>query len=270
MLKTPLVADEIYAQLCADGYLQVPFALSRQQCQQAIDAFMIFLSLPETVKGHISFKIAPRHRRGDVGYCHRKSEDHIYNDSKEYFHFHPAVMERYESFIQSQPLVEAFFNQALPIWELASQTVSSILRGLDNRFPGLHDKVFATKDVHILLRFLKYEWNHAGKYLAKPHYDAGSFTLAIAESSQGLRIGKEPDSLNLVEHQANQALFFLSSNYQKLIDDSNLKAGWHDVIQLDETQIGLPYARWAIVAFVEGHNLEALSREQTHKWYQPR
>jgi hypothetical protein len=52
------------------------------------------------------------------------------------------------------------------------------------------------------------------------------------------------------------------------MDTAELSAGWHDVIQLNETLIGKPFARWAIVAFIEGHDVEALPRSETHKWYQ--
>lgn len=51
------------------------------------------------------------------------------------------------------------------------------------------------------------------------------------------------------------------------MNSNDLSAGWHEVIQLDETRIGKPFARWAIVAFVEAHGVEALPRAETHKWY---
>jgi len=129
--------------------------------------------------------------------------------------------------------------------------------------------VFETEHPHILVRFLKYDWQSSGKYLAKPHFDSGSCTLAIAESDAGLRIGSCPDDLQLVEHKTNQAIFMLSSNYRQLLNADTLSAGWHDVIQLDETRIGQPFARWAIVAFIEAQGVDALPRTETHKWYQP-
>jgi hypothetical protein len=59
----------------------------------------------------------------------------------------------------------------------------------------------------------------------------------------------------------------LASNVEKMMNTTELSPGWHDVIQLDKTLIGKPYARWAIVAFIEAHNVEALPRSETHKWY---
>jgi hypothetical protein len=42
---------------------------------------------------------------------------------------------------------------------------------------------------------------------------------------------------------------------------------WHDVIQTDDNRIGKSFARWAIVAFIDAHSVEALPRSETHKWY---
>ena len=118
-----------------------------------------------------------------------------------------------------------------------------------------------------MLRFLKYDWQKSGDLLAKPHFDAGSFTLAIAESCPGLRIGSAPENLKHVMHKPGNAVFMLSSNFQKVIDTDQFSAGWHDVIQVDKTLIGKPFARWAVVAFIEAHGVEALPRTETHKWY---
>lgn len=242
--------------------------MERIHLTEAIQAFFKFLEEPDEIKSHIDFSIAPLHRRGDVGFRHREAENHMYDDNKDFFHFHPALFEKYRDFLAAHPIVQDFAVKAQPIWELASQTVGGILKAFELDFPGTYNKVFETEHPHILLRFLKYEWHAAGKYLAKPHYDAGSFTLAIAESNPGLRIGSCQDDLMTIEHQPNTALFMVASNFQKIIQTDKLIPGWHDVIQTDETQIGKPCARWAIVAFIDGHSVEALPRSETHKWYE--
>jgi hypothetical protein len=202
-----------------------------------------------------------------VGFVHRDPNDHIYNDSKDFFHYHPAILEKYGDFLDSHPVVNDFVQKAKPIWEATYQTVAHILKTFEPDFPGVCARIFDTQYPHILLRFLKYNWQQSGELLAKPHFDAGSFTLAIAESCPGLRIGRCPETLKEVEHQSGQALFMLSSNFQKVMDTDVLSAGWHDVIQVDKTLIGKPFARWAIVAFIEAHGVEALPRTETHKWY---
>jgi len=260
--------EEIQTALQKQYYINVPFPIARSALDETVQAFFKFLAEPEAIKTHIDFSIAPKHRRGDVGYKHRNTSDDFYNDNKDFFHYHPALLEKYADFLQKQPVVYDFVFKAKPIWELAYQTVSKILKTFEPTSPGIHAKIFGTKQVHLLLRFLRYDWQASGQYLAKPHFDAGSFTLAIAESGPGLRIGSCPENLQLVEHRSQNAIFMLSSNFQKVINTNNqLCAGWHDVIQLDKSLIGKPFARWAIVAFIEAHDVEALPRAETHRWY---
>lgn len=262
-----LTLDEIFQSLQKDFFVPVPFPMKQAMLTQAIEAFFRFLEEPEDIKNHIDFSIAPLHRRGDVGFRHREADEHLYNDTKDFFHFHPALFDKYHDFLAEQPVVLDFVSKAKPIWEMASETVSAMLQAFEPAFPGIHSRVFDTEHPHLLLRFLKYEWQCVGKYLAKPHYDAGSFTLAIAESNPGLRIGSGQDNLKPIVHKEETALFMLSSNMQKVMDTEELRPAWHDVVQIDETIIGKPCARWAIVAFIDGHNVEALPRTETHKWY---
>lgn len=262
-----LSLNEVYKSLQERFFVQVPFPLERKVLEEVIQAFFRFLEEPDEVKSHIDFSIAPLHRRGDVGFKHREAKDHIYDDNKDFFHFHPAIFEYYQDFLEKNSVVQDFVLKAKPIWDLTYQVIGALLKTLEPDFPGIYNKVFKTKHPHIVLRFLKYEWHNSGKYLAKPHYDAGSFTLAIAESCPGLRIGSYQDNLVTVEHKPETAIFMVASNVKKIIKTDKLLPGWHDVIQLDETKIGKSFARWAIVAFIDGHGVEALSRSETHKWY---
>ena len=258
---------KVFQQLQQQTYAHIPFPIDQELIQQVMDAFFLFLKEPEPVKNHINFTIAPNHRRGDVGYKHREAEEHIYNDSKDFFHFHPAIFDKYESFLEKNHVVADFVSKAKPIWYAVYETVHRLLGLFEEKFPDTVNKVFNTEYEHILLRFLKYDWQQSGKYLAKPHFDAGSCTLAIAESCAGLRIGTCPDDLKLVEPRNQHAVFMLSSNFKVLFETDELFPGWHDVIQLDETCIGKPFARWAIVAFIEAHGVKALPRTETHKWF---
>lgn len=117
-----------------------------------------------------------------------------------------------------------------------------------------------------VLRFLSYEWDKTQENLAVPHYDAGSFTLAIAESCPGLRIGSNPKDLKEVTHQEGTAVFFLGGNFLNLIPSSSLKRGWHDVIMTNKENVGESHARWAVVMFIDGHSIEAPSRADLHPW----
>lgn len=259
----------LYKDLQQQGYSQVPFLMAPLAVEESVQAFFKFLEQPVHIKSHIDFSVAENHRRGEVGFRHRDPGDHIYNDAKDFFHFHPAIFEKYEDFLNTNPVVDDFMKKAKPIWDLAYTTVRDILKTFEPEFPGVCDKIFDTPCPHILLRFLKYDWQSAGEYLAKPHFDAGSLTLAIAESCPGLRIGKCPETLRLVPHDSENAIFMIASNFKKVMDTDTLFPGWHDVIQLDKSLIGKPFSRWAVVVFLEAHGVEALPRSETHKWYQP-
>jgi len=252
--------------LYTQPYIQVPFPISRPQILMALDAFFAFLRLPDAIKFHIDTKISPKHRRGELGLTHRDPGDDVYRDSKDFFHFHPILFQEYDEFIEKQPVIKQFLELALPIWQTAYETVHEIMSSFEPSYPGTMTKIFDDPTPHFVLRFLKYEYSNPGEYLAKPHFDSGSFTLAIAESRPGLRIGTKPEDLTLIQHADNQAIFMVSSNYRKIIDTDKLSPGWHDVIQLDETQLGHAFARWAVVVFIDGHSVEALTRDDTHKW----
>jgi isopenicillin N synthase-like dioxygenase len=265
-----MVTEEtIFDALRKEPYVQVGFPIPRPQLEEAVTSFLEFLELPDSLKNHIDLKIAPLHRRGDIGFKHRDPNNDPYDDSKDFFHFHPLIFEKYKDFLNVNPVIHNFMMQAKPIWDATYEIVQQIMKLIDRRFNGASAKIFDTDEVHILLRFLKYNWNISGKYLAKPHFDAGSFTLAIAESCPGLRIGRGPDDLKVIDHKEGHTIFMVSSNFKKILDTDDFSPGWHDVIQLDETQIDKPFSRWAIVAFIEGANVEALPRSETHKWYRP-
>ena len=55
--------------------------------------------------------------------------------------------------------------KALPIWEASYTAVKELMALMDQRFPGTSQKIFDTDHVHILVRFLKYDWKACGKYL---------------------------------------------------------------------------------------------------------
>lgn len=262
-----------YQQICDDlqskYHTNIPIDITRKQIEEAMDAFFKFLDEPDEIKTRIDFTIAKEHRRGGVGFRHRDPKDDMYNDSKDFFHYHPEIFNRYSEFLEQNPVVMNFMKHAEPIWNHVRDVIQEMMKMFDNEFPGTYDKIFDTDIPHIQLRFLKYNWQQSGQYLAKPHFDAGSFTLALGESCDGLRIGSGPGDLAEIVHKEQNAVFMFSSNFKKIIDSDKFKPGWHDVIQLDEKLVGKQFARWAMVVFIDAKGVEALSKTETHKFYVP-
>jgi hypothetical protein len=261
-----MISKNIFSSLLNQAYYQIPFAIPHQAILTAVENFFEFLSLSSTVKSTIDFKLREENRRGDIGYKKRVASDDDYRDDKEFFHFHPEIFNRYQYLIDEQPIISNFLNVAYDIWLAGESTVKTLLQQLEEQFPGCVEAIFPSGKSETILRFLKYDWQTCGRYLAKPHYDAAAISLAIAEDKPGLRIGVDPKSLQLIQHQNDHAIFFISSNYQRVFGaQCPFKPAWHDVIQIDEKKIGYPYSRWAVVAFFVPYGVAELPRSFTHQ-----
>lgn len=256
----------LFSSLLNKAYYPTPFAIPRQTLLTAVDYFFEFLKLSNPIKSTIDFKLREENRRGDLGYKKRFASDDDYRDDKEFFHFHPEIFNRYQYFIDEHPTVLNFLTIASEIWLAAESTAKALLHQLEEQFPGAINAIFPEGKSETILRFLKYDWQTCGHYLAKPHYDAAAISLAIAEDKAGLRIGTDARSLELIQHKEDHAIFFISSNYKRVFGDHcPFKPAWHDVIQMDDTKIGHPYSRWAIVAFFVPYGVAELPRSFTHQ-----
>jgi len=127
LLLGEMEMQSITGQLKKSAYALVPFHLSRDEIDAAIASFLNFLKLPSEIRSTIDFKLKPSHRRGDIGYKVRKEADHLYNDEKEFFHFHPEIFSRYPGFIASHPAVADFLDHAHNVWKLVEKTVLDVL-----------------------------------------------------------------------------------------------------------------------------------------------
>jgi isopenicillin N synthase-like dioxygenase len=263
-----ITPEQLYESLKQDYYAQVSFDVPPETIQEAMKSFFSFLELPDELKMAITGKVAPLHRRGDLGLARRNPADGAYSDQKEFFHYHPQLQADHATLIAKYPAMKAFLDHADNIWHKGADTARMMLSKLENFFPGVYKGIFDQDHTpHLVLRFLRYQWDETQENLAKAHFDAGSCTLAIAESSPGLRIGSCHDDLKAVKHQPNHALFFLAQNFKALANSNDLLPGWHDVVRVDaptNQASGTAYTRWALVLFIEGHSLTAPSRSETH------
>lgn len=261
-----MINKNLFSSLVNQSYYQIPFAIPRQIIITAVEHFFEFLNLPNSIKCAIDFKLREENRRGDIGYKKRIASDDDYKDDKVFFHFHPEIFNRYQSLIDEQPIISSFLNVANDIWLAAESAVKLILQQLEEQFPGCVEAIFPFGKSETILRFLRYDWQTCGRYLAKPHYDAAALSLAIAEDKPGLRLGIDESSLQLLQHQNDHAIFFISSNYKPVFGaQCSFKPAWHDVIQVEEQKIGYPYSRWAVVAFFVPYGVAELPRSLTHQ-----
>ena len=259
-------SEKIFKSLEEKQYAVVNIDLESNDLPGAMDSFEEFLKLPEDIKQSIKHKLYPKHRRSDMGfYVRDRKKGH--GDTKVFFHYHPILKKKFPDLIKNNKAIGRFFEHADALWIKSHDRVKKILLSLEDRFPGAHDRVFKTskgQEVHLTLRFLKYDIKRPGIKLARSHLDVGVCTLALGESDPGLRIGTCEEDLKLVKHEPGKAIFFLSKNVEQLLGKkSTLKPGWHDVIPVNINP-EKPVQRWAIVAFFDAQGATGGTIEETH------
>lgn len=203
------IPKNFYEQLAQQYYAPVPFKYGHAFCTEAVQSFFRFIAQPDRVTKQFDGRLSSEHRRGDLGLVYRhKTKSNEYNDKKCFFHYHPVLLKQHREAIEKNPVVKDFFTKADALWHEVYRQLQQVLLRLEKKHPGIYSRVLQTKEPHIIVRFLRYDIQTPGKLLAKPHFDAGAMTFAIAESKPGLRMGSGPENLKLVTHHDKQALFF--------------------------------------------------------------
>jgi len=164
------------------------------------------------------------------------------------------------------PAVKNFFRSVKQIYNESVRVLKTIIKVIDAHHSGIYDKVFLKNPDRLLcLRFVKYDLAGEGEFLAKAHYDRGFCALALAESSPGLRVGKDETSLEEVTRHGNTAIFMPAFTFNRDVGSDKFTPAWHDVVQKSEHTYSDKVARWAIILFADIHSDNSISYEDTHK-----
>lgn len=264
MTPSSLSFDDIKRSIKERSHAPVPFPLRKKDFAAAIDTFVAFLQLPLEVKEKIYFRVTEEGRGSEVGY-RRYRRDEGQTDNREYFHYHAYAEERFTDARAEYKELDLMMNAMRPIYAAAVETLKQVITAFDTRFPGLYDRFFNPDNVEgFYLRFLKYDRARPGEFLAKGHYDRGTCTLALTESSPGLRTGSNDQDLKEVVHKEGEALFMPALHFQT-ITSSDFPPTWHDVVQRGEDVYSDDIARWAIVFFADYRNASrTITYEEAH------
>ena len=266
----------------ARRFADIPVPIDDNQYRDAANAFVRFLELPLERKLEFSTFIDPSQPKTHSGYEIKSKAPLVVGqkelgrnkDDKEFFHYNRHC-ERDLAHIINVPdrRVTDFFDAARPIYAAVEAAWRDIARAFDTEVPGFYSAAFPDGSLPtIYLRFLAYRpdtktgTNEKGSYLANAHYDQAAWTLALAESKPGLRIGRGPTEeqlacetrpkgtyFNSVAHKPQNAFFFASAARGQQIPQTLCDAfplGYHDVLQEDTSNAAQNVPRWAIVAFL--------------------
>lgn len=262
-LKSEMKLDQNQFLRCLeqDYFVQVPSSLSREEIEIAANGFLSFLSLPAEIRKQLHFP-ATVPRASAAGYTDKVDLEH--KDSKQFFHWNPALMERApcQGLRQSEPVIEEFFQLAEQVYRKAEGILENIYT---QYLPQYYPQIFHEgRLIDGILRFLCYAPNSEEKIRAKGHFDKGFSTLALGDSARGLRIGscaKHP--LTEVASQDRQAIFmpawmlFQSS-------DGQIKPAWHEVVSDSTKPVNATCARWSIVFFTNDPNMQYTNWDDVH------
>lgn len=198
------------------------------------------------------------------------------DDPKEFYHFHPSstvamnTLAKENGFGPLPPEVHSLHQRFAKIHHLGSQAVTEAYKKLEESHPELVPKHFGQSDVqNSPVRLLFYHPGQ-GDVLAGGHYDKAQATIQIAESHLGLWI-RDPKT-GLITRTPDLGVFFLGKSWknQNSYPKSELKPGWHGVVNKPELAEGRQLhgknvARWAIIFFANSlASGTILQKSETH------
>ncbi|MEK6940435.1 MAG: hypothetical protein AABW49_00865 [Nanoarchaeota archaeon] len=245
-------------------YAMVDFGIPGDQLKKAADAFIGFLDIPE----HLLFDMFLWHpnvphdsKNGEIGYVRRKKRKGHY-DNKRLFHYSPLLEDKIA--IQDGR-ADPFLRHAKQIYQESCITLNRILSALSFKYPAIRDKFYDDSIYpRFFLRFIAYDPETKGEYIATNHIDSGGITIAIAESTPGLRIGSKDGPKTMIEHHDGKAIFMPACTFPDATEGGFLPQAWHDVIQINSKPYSDGIARWAIVFFADLAMQETIPVTKTH------
>lgn len=264
----PTLLARITNEISTQHYANMPFSIRDDHLRQAADEYVRFLELPQRVKDQFKGLLIPGEPKSSIGY-ELKSRKMGNKDDKEFFHYNPDLKRQLPELTSSkEPRIKYFLEAAAHVYSGLQQSALELACSLESATPGTINKFFPEgQPKHFYLRFLAYKPVDEGKKLANGHYDQSPWTLAIAESRPGLRIGTEQNP-QPVSHKPGQAILFCSPNAKHTVPKelyNDFKPGFHDVVEQPrqkEFAPGIP--RWAIVAFLWPHGMKYMPYEEAH------
>lgn len=241
--------------------------------ERGATAFIRFVrEVPYDAKDAISLSVSQSGEnamRTDLGYRERIPAVDDDGEHKAYFHYHPDVEVRFADEIAAagEP-AKKFITEARKIRNGAIKSAQRVALDLDKAYPGFYNAFFKEGvEPNLKIRFLLYRKVKPGQLLGVGHYDRNGFTLALAESAPGLRVGRDNQTLKKVRRKKGDAIV-MSGTMMRMFDSDkgSLPLSWHDIERHEDACLGETDARWAIIAMVHplvDGNVPALA--ETHR-----
>jgi hypothetical protein len=187
-------------------------------------------------------------RNARLGYKHGYQREHkkdSYDSEKDIFHFTPGCVELFDSKLVSNPQVSRLLNACQSLFSTAEPLIVAALENMLEE-EGVNPSYLLGKSTFLssALRIVGYDPVDVGSYLIPPHYDQGSVTIGIYDSSPGLRLYDEAGPY--LADLDGEAMLLLTGLNLEVESAEQCLPTWHDVIQTVES-----VRRYSILLFVD-------------------
>lgn len=203
----------------------------RADCEEAVEAFDGFLSLPDEVRTGVTAV-----RNAQLGYRHgymRETKKRAFDSDKEIFHYSPDFDGSIDPTIAKRREVRRVMAATSTLFNAVE---AAVLRPIEAacRLAGVPTTALIEGDRlrSAALRVVRYDLLPVGGQHIPPHYDQGTFTACVFDSHPGLRLYPEGEP-ELVALDGEVGVLLTGMNFE-LESGGSTPPTWHDVVQVGE------------------------------------
>lgn len=244
-LKTEGIAD-LWRK---DGFAFVETGVSQTFYESTAETAMQFLSsLSEADKKKMQrcFKGEDDSEPGLLGYSEFHPTKPERGTEKIFFHYHPEVEKLFSEEFARTTGAERFLASMRSIWGAGLVAAQGVVRDLEKKNSDIREQLLPSGVAPaFVIRFVLYKKPPEGTLLIQGHYDRSSVTLALAESSPGLRVQDSNGRMNLINKSDGAAVVMAGKGMARIAP--SLPLSWHDAVQASDACVDEAHTRWAAI-----------------------
>jgi len=246
-----------------DGYALVETGISHKFYEEAADAaytFIAALSEEQKQKLQRCFVGEDDKDHGLLGYSEFNPTKVERGTDRAFFHYHPEVKKLFAQELADVPEAQEFVTRMDAIWYASFAAAEAVVADLDKTNPGLRAALLPPGiPPAFTIRFVLYKKPPEGQLLSSAHYDRSSVTLALAESSPGLRIRDAEGNMNLITRPDGVTPVMASKGMQKFAP--SIPLSWHDAVQTTDATVRGTHSRWVAIGQLFSGGLRLLDTD---------
>lgn len=243
-----------------DGFAFVETGVSQAFYESAAETTIQFLSTlsdADKKKMQQCFKGEDDTEPGLLGYSEFHPTKPERGTEKVFFHYHPEVERLFSKEFASTPGAERFLASMRTIWGTGLAAALAVVNDLERTNPGVREQLLPSgTPPAFVIRFVLYKKPPEGSLLIQGHHDRSSVTLALAESSPGLRVQNSEGRMNLINKGDGTAVVMAGKGMERI--DPSIPLSWHDAVETSDVGVDETHSRWVAVGQLFSGGLKLL------------